>query len=119
MNKVDLMNMKSISDIFKQAQEMQGKMAKVQEELGKKEVEASSGGGMVTVVANGRQELLRIKIEAAIFESADKEMLEDLIISAANAALSQSKIMLESEMTNLAGGLNLSGLLSGKGGSGG
>lgn len=107
--------MNNIGDILKRAQEMQGKLAKVQEELGHKEVEASSGGGMVTVVANGRQEIVRVTIESHVFESADKEMLEDLIASATNAALQQSKVMLEAEMAKLTGGLNISGLLSGQG----
>jgi len=106
--------MTNINDIFKQAQEMQGKLAQIQTELGQKEVEASSGGGMVTVFANGRQEILRVKIEPAVFESADREMLEDLIAAATNAALTQSKTMMESEMAKLAGGLNLPGIFGGQ-----
>ncbi|MBQ4132962.1 MAG: YbaB/EbfC family nucleoid-associated protein [Desulfovibrionaceae bacterium] len=110
--------MTGLGDIFKQAQEMQSKLAQMQEDLGKREVEASSGGGMVTAVANGRQEILRIRIEPAVFESADKEMLEDLVTAAVNAALSQAKTMLESEMTRLAGGLNIPGLFGGAPGRG-
>lgn len=111
-------DMNNIGDILKQAQEMQGKIAQIQDELGRKEVEASSGGGMVTVVANGRQEIIRVKIEPAVFENPDREMLEDLFAAAANAALTQSKTMLESEMAKLAGGFNIPGLFGGQGGFG-
>ena len=110
--------MSNIGDIFKRAQEMQGKIAQIQDELGRKEVEASSGGGMVTVVAIGRQEIIRVRIEPAVFGSSDREMLEDLFAAAANAALAQSKTMLESEMAKLAGGLNIPGMLGGQGGFG-
>ncbi len=110
--------MSGLGDILKQAQEMQAKLAQVQEDLGRREVEASSGGGMVTAVANGRQEILRIRIDPAVFAGGDKEMLEDLVTAAVNAALSQAKSVLESEMTRLAGGLNIPGLFGGAPGRG-
>lgn len=102
--------MTGIGDILRQAKEMQGKLAEVQEELGRKQVKGSSGGGMVTVTVNGRQEVLAVKIEPAVFQSGDIEMLQDLVAAAANDALSQAKTMLEQEMTGLAGGFNLPGL---------
>ena len=110
--------MTGLGDILKQAREMQAELARVQEDLGRREVEASSGGGMVTAVANGRQVILRISIEPAVFNSCDKEMLEDLVTAAVNSALSQAKSMLESEMTRLAGGLNIPGLFGGTPGRG-
>ena len=102
--------MTGIGDILRQAKEMQGKLAEVQEELGRKQVKGSSGGGMVTVTVNGRQEVMAVKIEPAVFQSGDIEMLQDLVAAAANDALSQAKTMLEQEMTGLAGGFNLPGL---------
>ena len=99
--------MTGIGDILRQAKEMQGKLAEVQEELGRKQVKGFSGGGMVTVTVNGRQEVLAVKIEPAVFESGDIEMLQDLVAAAANDALSQAKTMLEQEMSSLAGGFNL------------
>ncbi len=102
--------MTGIGDILRQAKEMQGKLAEVQEELGRKQVKGSSGGGMVTVTVNGRQEVLAVKIEPAVFESGDIEMLQDLVAAAANDALSQAKTMLEQEMSSLAGGFNLPGM---------
>ena len=110
--------MAGLGDILKQAQEMQSRFAQMQEELGTREAEASSGGGMVTVVANGRQEILRIRIEQAVFESGDKEMLEDLVTAAVNAALAQAKAMLEAEVSRLAGGMNIPGLFGGAPGRG-
>ena len=102
--------MTGIGDILRQAKEMQGKLAEVQEELGRKQVKGFSGGGMVTVTVNGRQEVLAVKIEPAVFESGDIEMLQDLVAAAANDALSQAKTMLEQEMSSLAGGFNLPGM---------
>ena len=72
--------------LMKQAQEMQTKMAKVQEELGSIEVEGQSGGGMITALVNGKKELLSLRIEDEILEE-DKEMIEDLVVSAVNQAL--------------------------------
>ena len=102
--------MTGIGDILREAKNMQGKLAEVQEELGRKQVQGSSGGGMVTVTVNGRQEVLAVKIEPAVFQNGDLEMLQDLIAAAANDALSQAKTMLEQEMSSLAGGFNLPGL---------
>lgn len=97
-------------NIFKQAKMMQEKMAQIQEEAGHKKVTATSGGGMVEVTANGKQEILGIKIEPEVLKSNDVEMLSDLVIAAVNEALKKSKELVTSEMSALTGGLNIPGL---------
>jgi hypothetical protein len=82
-------------------------MAKLQEELEDRTVEASAGGGMVTVVVNGRQEIVSINIEPEVINSDDKEMLQDLILAAVNDGLSKAKEMVNEEMGKLTRGLNL------------
>jgi len=101
---------KNFKEILKQAKKMQSEMVKIQEELEEKTVEASSGGGMVTVVANGRKNIVSIKIEPEIVASNDIEMLQDLIVSAVNAALSKVDELTMSEVSKVTGGLNLQGL---------
>jgi DNA-binding YbaB/EbfC family protein len=95
---------------MQQVQDLQAKMARIQEELATKTVESSSGGGMVTVVANGRQELISIKIERQVVDPEDVEMLQDLIVAAVNDALRKAQEMASAEMARLAGGLNIPGL---------
>ena len=97
----------SMGNLLKQAQELQTKMAKLQEELEEKKVEASSGGGMVTVVVNGRQELLSINIEPEVINPDDQEMLQDLILAAINDGMAKARNMVNEEMKRLTGGLNL------------
>lgn len=102
--------MKSIpnmGNIMKQAQKFQAKIAKLQEELGDKTVEASAGGGMVTVVANGRQEVISINIEPEVIDRDDPEMLQDLVLAAVNDALTRAKNMVSEEMGRLTQGMNL------------
>jgi DNA-binding YbaB/EbfC family protein len=99
--------MPNMGNLMKQAQQFQAKMAKMQEELGEKTIEASAGGGMVTVVANGRQEIISINIEAEVIDPDDAEMLQDLILAAVNDALSRAKNMVNEEMGKLTQGLNL------------
>ena len=96
-----------MSNLMKQAQKFQNQMAKLQEELGDKTVESSAGGGMVTVVANGRQELLSIKIDPEVIDPDDVEMLQDLILAAVNDGLTRAKDMVNEEMGKLTKGLNL------------
>jgi DNA-binding YbaB/EbfC family protein len=106
----------NIGQLMKQAQQFQSKMATLQEELGNETVEASSGGGMVTVVVNGRQEILSIHIDPEVVNPDDVEMLQDLIIAAVNDASSRAKAMMNEEMGKLTKGMNipgLSGLLQG------
>jgi DNA-binding YbaB/EbfC family protein len=99
--------MPNMGNLMKQAQQFQAKMAKLQEELGEKTVEASAGGGMVSVVANGRQEIISISIETEVIDPEDAEMLQDLILAAVNDALSRAKNMMNEEMGKLTQGLNL------------
>ncbi len=101
---------KNIAGMLKQAQKLQSDMLKMQEELGSKIVEAGSGGGMVTTKVNGKQELLEIKIDKAVVNPDDVEMLQDLIVASINEALNKSKDMVTGEMSKLTGGLNLPGL---------
>jgi len=97
----------NMGNLMKQAQQFQAKMAKLQEELGDKTVEASAGGGMVTVVVNGQQVVLSIKIDPEVIDSDDAEMLQDLILAAVNDGLSKAKNMVNEEMGKLTGGLNI------------
>jgi len=102
--------MPNMGQLMKQAQEMQAKIAKIQEELGEKTVEASSGGGMVSVVANGRQEIVSLKIEPEVIDPEDQEMLQDLVLAAVNDALNKARAMMNEEMGKLTKGLNLPGI---------
>ncbi len=102
--------MKGIGNIMKQAQKMQEEMARVQEKAGEMKTSAASGGGMVTVEANGRQEIVSIKIEPEVIDPEDPEMLQDLVLAAVNEALRKSKEMLQNEMSKITGGMNIPGL---------
>ena len=102
--------MKGMGNMMKQAQQLQSKMAKLQEEMAGKTVEATSGGGMVKVVANGSQRIISIQIEKEVIDPEDSDMLQDLVVAAVNDALSKSQEMVSSEMSKLTGGLNIPGL---------
>ena len=102
--------MKGMANMMKQAQKLQAQMLRLQEELAEKTVESSSGGGMVTVVANGRQQIVSIQIENEVVDPEDVEMLQDLIQAAVNDALAKAQEMVSSEMGKLTGGLNIPGL---------
>ena len=97
----------NMGNLMKQAQQFQTKMAKLQEELGQRTVEASAGGGMVTVIVNGQQEIVSIKIDQEVVDPEDVEMLQDLILAAVNDGLKRAKNMVNEEMGKLTGGLNL------------
>lgn len=96
--------------LLKQAQKMQEKIQKAQEELKTKTVETSVGGGMVTVVFNGGQELLSIKINPEAVDPEDVETLQELVMSAVNAGLKKSQEMVQSEMSQITGGMNIPGM---------
>jgi len=96
--------------MMKQAQNLQKKMMKTQAELAKKTVEASSGGGMVKVIANGGQKIESIVFEKEVIDPEDVEMLQDLVLAAVNDALNKSQEMVSAEMGKLTGGLNIPGL---------
>lgn len=102
--------MKNMNELLRQAQKMQGKIAKLQEELGEKIVEATAGGGMVTAVANGRGDIVSVKIEREVVSPDEVEMLEDLVIAAVNEAINRSREMVQEEMSKLTGGMNFPGL---------
>jgi hypothetical protein len=104
------MNKEMFGDMMRQAKKMQQEMGKIQEESRKKTVEASAGGGMVTVTANGAIEIIAIKIDREVVNPDDIEMLQDLIVAATNEALRQAQKMLGDEMGKITGGLNLPGL---------
>ena len=103
--------MKGMGNLMKQAQKLQSKMMKLQEELADKTVETTSGGGMVRVVANGRQQVVSIEIEKEVVDPQDIEMLQDLVLAAVNDALVKSQEMVQSEMGKLTGGVNIPGLM--------
>lgn len=102
--------MPNMGQIMKQAQQFQARVAKLQEELGERTVEASAGGGMVTVVANGRQEIVSIAIDPEVIDPEDREMLQDLVMAAVNDGLAKAKEMVNEEMGKLTKGMNLPNL---------
>lgn len=99
-----------MGNLVKQAQQMQQRMLKLQEEIAQRTLESSVGGGMVTVTVNGKSELLRIKIEPQVIDPNDPEMLEDLILAGVNEAIRKSQEMFTEEMSKLTGGMKIPGL---------
>ncbi len=102
--------MQNMQSLMRQIQKMQKKIMALQEELAQRTVEASVGGGMVTAVANGKQELVSIKIDPEVVNPEDIEMLQDLIVAAVNEALRRSQEMVQEEMAKVTGGLKIPGL---------
>lgn len=100
----------NMNNMIKQAQKMQADMAKAQADLEEKVVETSAGGGMVTVKANGKKEILEINIKPEVVDPEDIEMLQDLVLTAVNDALTQVDNAMQTEMSKITGGLNLGGL---------
>jgi DNA-binding YbaB/EbfC family protein len=101
---------KGFGNIVKEAQRLQERLAAVQDEVAQRKVEATAGGGMVTVEANGKQEILSIKIDREVINPDDSQMLEDLVMAACNEALRKSKDMVQQELLKLTGGLKIPGL---------
>ncbi|MBE0596151.1 MAG: YbaB/EbfC family nucleoid-associated protein [Desulfuromonadales bacterium] len=101
---------KGLGNIVKQAQMMQQKMAKMQQELESREMEASAGGGMVTAVVNGKQKLVSLRIDPSAVDPQDVEMLQDLVVAAVNEAVKKSQDMVQEEMGKVTGGFNLPGM---------
>lgn len=99
--------MVDMGKIMKQARQLQEKMGKLQEELAKQTVEASTGGGVVKVVANGKREIQSIEISPEVADPNDIEMLQDLTLAAVNEALRKAEELASAEMSKIAGGLNL------------
>jgi nucleoid-associated protein EbfC len=96
-----------LGGLFKQAQELQQKIATAQQELSERTVEATAGGGMVTAVVNGKFELVRIRLEPSLFEPPDVEMVQDLVVAAVNEGVRAARKMIEEEMGKLTGGLGI------------
>jgi nucleoid-associated protein EbfC len=101
---------KGFGNIMKEAQKLQQQMEKIQAEVALKKVEATAGGGMVTVEANGKQEIVAIKIDPEVINKEDAQMLEDLVLAACNEALRKSREMMQQELGKLTGGLRIPGL---------
>jgi hypothetical protein len=101
---------KGFGNIMKEAQKLQAQMAAMQEEVAKRKVEATAGGGMVTVEANGKQEITAIKIDPEVVSKDDVQMLEDLVLAACNEALRKSRELVQQELGKLTGGLKIPGL---------
>lgn len=102
--------MKGFGNLMKEAQRLQQQMAELQEQVAQKKVEATAGGGMVTVEANGKQELLSIKIDPEVINKDDAQMLEDLVLAACNEALRKARELVQQELGKLTGGLKIPGL---------
>jgi DNA-binding YbaB/EbfC family protein len=96
--------------IMRQAQELQAKLVKAQEELAQATIEASSGGGAVKVTVNGQQELQSVKISPEAINPDDAELLEDLVVAAINEAMSKSKELAAERLGKITGGLKIPGL---------
>lgn len=102
--------MRNMNDILRQAQIMQNKLAKLQEEMANKVYEAASGGGMVKAEVSGKQELLKLTIDPQVLEGGDVEMAQDLIMAAVNEALRIAKESMEREMNAISGGIKIPGM---------
>ena len=102
---------KGLGDMMKQAQKLQSRMMELQEEMASKTVEATAGGGMVTVVVNGKQELVSISIDPDVVDRQEIEMLQDLIIAAVNEGIRRAQQLLADEMKKLTGGMAIPGLI--------
>jgi DNA-binding YbaB/EbfC family protein len=101
----------NMNNLMKQAQQMQKRMLDIQEELATRTVEATVGGGMVTAIANGQQELVSLTISPEVVDPDDIEMLEDLIVAAVNEARHQAQELMTQEMSKLTGGVKIPGLM--------
>lgn len=103
--------MANFGNIMKQAKKLQERMAQLQKELETKTVEATSGGGMVSVVVNGKFELVSLKIEKDVVNPEDVDMLQDLLIAAVNEGIRKAQEMASSEMSKITGGMSIPGLM--------
>lgn len=101
---------KGMSGMMKQVQKMQKKMIQVQEELAQRHVEGTAGGGMVTAVVDGKLNVVEIKINPEVVDPDDSEMLEDLVLAAINQGQQKAQEMMDQEMGQLTGGLQIPGL---------
>ncbi len=102
----------NLGSMVKHAIELKGKMEGIKEQLASEQIEASSGGGMVTVVVNGKMELLSLKIDPGIIDKEDPEMLETLVRAAVNEGVTKAQELVKDKMTELTGGMDIPGLTS-------
>ena len=100
----------NMNNLMKQAQKMQKQMAQMQEELAEKKLEVSSGGGAVKITINGEKQILDLKISPDVIDPDDAEMLQDLIMSAVNEAIRQMDEAVNSQMSQITGGMNIPGM---------
>ncbi len=100
----------NMNNLMKQAQQMQAKLAMLQNELAEREVESSAGGGMVKAKVNGKQQLLSITINKECVDPNDVATLEELVFTAVNQAMKQSQEMVQQAMSKVTGGMNIPGL---------
>ncbi|MDH3443483.1 MAG: YbaB/EbfC family nucleoid-associated protein [Deltaproteobacteria bacterium] len=100
-----------MGDLLKQAQEMQGRIAKIQEELGQRTVDGSAGGGMVRTTVNGQFNLTAVKIEKSVINPEETDLLEDLILAAVNDGMRKARDMVSTEMSKVTGGFKIPGLM--------
>jgi DNA-binding YbaB/EbfC family protein len=100
-----------MGNLLKQAQEMQARMAKIQEELAQKTVEGSAGGGMVQVTVNGQLNVSAVKIDPTVINTEEREMLEDLILAAVNDGMRKARDLASAEMSKITGGFKIPGLM--------
>jgi DNA-binding YbaB/EbfC family protein len=105
-----IMSKGGVGNMMKQVQQMQSKMEAIQAELEQTEVEGTSGGGMVTVVANGKQDIVSVTIDPEVVDPKDVEMLQDLILAAINQARTKAQELQTEKMAGLTGGLNIPGM---------
>ena len=110
-NSKEVVSVQNFGNIMKQAKKMQERMVELQEELATKSVEATAGGGMVSVTVNGKFEILSLKIEKEVVNPDDVEMLQDLIVAAANEGIRKAQEMAASEMGKITGGMQIPGLM--------
>lgn len=103
-------NIPGLGNMMKQVQKMAEETQRIEEELGEQRIEATSGGGMVKAVANGKGEVLEVKIDPQVVDPEDVEMLEDLVVSAVREALEKGQEMKAARLQDLTGGLNIPGL---------
>jgi DNA-binding YbaB/EbfC family protein len=98
---------KKFGDMMRQAQKLQNEIQRVQEELAERTVEASAGGGMVTVIANGKQDIVSVKIDPEVVSKDDVDMLEDLIVAAVNESRRRAQELVMGEISKVTGGMGL------------
>jgi len=98
-------------DLMRQAQQMQARLAKIQEELESETVEASAGGGAITVVVTGHQKVLSVTISPDVVDPADVEMLQDLVMAAVNEGMDKAKELAATRLSAITGGMRIPGMM--------